>query len=364
MPARVLYIGLKHDYGRTERGLSYENVNFLGTLSRMEGIDVRFFAFDEEMRREGRDGMNRSLLRTVDEYKPEICFFVLFTDEIAMPTVRRITETSGSVTLNWFGDDHWRFLPFSRHWAPLFHWAVTTDSRALGRYRACGCTNVLLSQWAFNHHRVVRREVPVEFDVTFIGQVHSRRRSLIAMLRRGGIAVECWGRGWRNGRLGQEEMIAMYSRSRINLNFTDSSVSLGWKPLARVIVNRRADDSIFANSPSRMLEHTRVLLTDRSPQIKARNFEVPGAGGFLLTSNAEDLKEYFVPGEEIAVFGSDRELLDSIRYYLDHEGEREAIREAGYRRACRDHTYEQRFRAIFKAVGVVSRPATKGAKSG
>jgi spore maturation protein CgeB len=66
MPARVLYIGLKYDYGQPERGFSYENVNFLGTLSRMEGLDVRFFPFDEEMRRGGRDGMNRSLLRTVD----------------------------------------------------------------------------------------------------------------------------------------------------------------------------------------------------------------------------------------------------------------------------------------------------------
>jgi spore maturation protein CgeB len=360
-PVRLLYIGLKYDYGDPARGFSYEHVNFLGTLSLMEGIDVRFFPFDEEMRRGGREEMNRSLLRTVEEFEPELCFFVLFTDEIAMQTVRRITETSGSVTLNWFGDDHWRFLPFSRHWAPLFHWAVTTDSRALERYRSCGCTNVLLSQWAFNHHRVEWKEVPVEYDVTFIGQVHSRRRTLVALLEKEGIPVECWGRGWPNGRLGQDEMITMYSRSRINLNFTDSSVTRGWKPLAKIVVNRRADDRIGVNSPLRMLEHARVMLTDRAPQIKARNFEVPGAGGFLLTSAADRLNEFFVPGEEIAVFGSDRELLDSIRYYLAHETERETVREAGYRRACRDHTYEQRFRALFTAVGVPPRPATKGA---
>jgi spore maturation protein CgeB len=360
-PVRLLYIGLKYDYGDPARGFSYEQVNFFGTLSRMEGFEVRFFPFDEEMRREGRDGMNRSLLRVVDEYRPEVCFFVLFTDEIAKRTIRRISETSGSVTLNWFGDDHWRFLPFSRHWAPLFHWAVTTDSRALDRYHACGCANVMHSQWAFNHHRVVRQDVPVEYDVTFIGQVHSRRRSLIALTKKAGVPVECWGRGWRNGRLGQEEMIAMYSRSRINLNFTDSSAALGWKPLAKILFNRRADDSILVNSPVCMFEQARVLLAARAPQIKARNFEVPGAGGFLLTSAAGDLAEYFVPGEEIAVFGSDRELLDSIRYYLAHEKEREGIREAGYRRARRDHTYEQRFQAIFTAAGVMPRPARSGA---
>ena len=354
MPLRVLYIGLKYDYGQPERGFSYEHVNFLGTLGRMQGVDVRFFPLDEEMRRDGREGMNRSLLREVDEFRPEVCFFVLFTDEITTETVRRITRASGSITLNWFGDDHWRFLPYSRHWAPLFHWAVTTDTRSLDRYRASGCTHVILSQWAFNHHRVVRKNVPPEFDVTFIGQVHSRRRSRIANLVREGIPVECWGRGWKNGRLDQEEMIAIYSRSRINLNFTESSAAPGWKPLAKVFMNRRADDSITVNSPLRIVEQARVLLNDRASQIKARNFEIPGAGGFLLTSSAHGLSDYFVPGEEIAVFRSDRELRDSIRYYLAHEGEREAIREAGYRRACRDHTYEQRFESIFRTVGVMN----------
>ena len=356
-PVRVLYVGLRYDYGDPRRGSCYEFVNFLGTLSRMEGIEVSFFPFDEEMRLRGREAMNRSLLRTVAEYTPDLCFFVLFTDEIAQQTIRRITESSGSITLNWFGDDHWRFLTFARHWAPLFHWAVTTDAASLERYRASGTVNVLLSQWGISPHLVVRKDRQAEFDVSFIGQVHSRRRAYVATLEEGGIPVACRGRGWPDGRIGQDEMMAMYSQSRINLNFTDSSVIAGWKPFARILLNRRADSSIRVNAPSRMLEQIRVLMTDRAPQIKARNFEVPGAGGFLLTSTAENLDTYFVPGKEIAVFESGKELLDAVRYYLSHDAEREEIREAGYRRVCRDHTYAQRFRSLFKAVGVLPRQA-------
>jgi len=350
-PLRVLYVGLKYDYGDPSRGFSYEHVHFFDTLRRMDRVQVAFFPYDEVMRREGREGMNRSLLRAVDEQRPDICFFVLFTDEITPRTVEHITGRSGVVTLNWFGDDHWRFRPYSRSWAPRFHWVVTTDAAAVEKYRLAGCRNVVLSQWGFNHHVIQRRNVPEEFDVTFVGQVHSRRGEVINDLRRAGIGVQCWGRGWPNGRLGQEEMIAMYARSRINLNFTESSVVSGWKRWAKVVLNRRADDSLHLRTPLQVGAHLRTLFNPGRPQIKGRNFEIPGAGGFLLTSDADGLGEYFVPGKEIGLFRSTEDLLDRIRYYLAHHDERESVRRAGHARALRDHTYERRFRDLFATLG-------------
>ena len=86
-PIRLLYIGLKYDYGQPERGFSYEHVNFLETLRRMEGIQVEFFPFDEVMRSAGRAKMNVRLLETVEARRPDVCFFVLFTDEIERKTI-------------------------------------------------------------------------------------------------------------------------------------------------------------------------------------------------------------------------------------------------------------------------------------
>jgi spore maturation protein CgeB len=105
-----------------------------------------------------------------------------------------------------------------------------------------------------------------------------------------------------------------------------------------------------------MFDHARSLVTDRSPQIKGRNFEIPGAGGFLLTSRADNLEEYFVPGEEIATFASKSELAGQIRHYLGHPDERERIRAAGHARALREHTYERRFLDIFHAIGAETTP--------
>jgi len=43
-----------------------------------------------------------------------------------------------------------------------------------------------------------------------------------------------------------------------------------------------------------------------------------------------------------------------IRYYLEHDEEREKIAMAGYQRTLGEHTYEKRFEQIFKTIGLIS----------
>jgi hypothetical protein len=147
-------------------------------------------------------------------------------------------------------------------------------------------------------------------------------------------------------------MIKVYSSSKINLNFTESSVDLKWKPLAKVFLTRRLDDSFRLNLPGEILDNLRTLLANPRPQIKGRNFEIPGAGGFLLTEHVDGLEEYFVLNSEIAVFNGFDDLVDKVRYYLEHDSSREAIRIAGHQRALRDHTFENRFKEIFRMMGL------------
>ena len=87
-------------------------------------------------------------------------------------------------------------------------------------------------------------------------------------------------------------------------------------------------------------------------QIKGWNFEVPGCGGFMLTGKAEDLESYYEIGKEVVCFENSEDLLENIRYYLAHEKERADIAQAGYERTLRDHTYAQRFNAIFTEMNL------------
>jgi spore maturation protein CgeB len=95
------------------------------------------------------------------------------------------------------------------------------------------------------------------------------------------------------------------------------------------------------------------LLGSMSPaQIKGRTFEAPGCGGFLLTGPADNLEDYYTSGREITTYRTFGELIDTIRYYLDHEHERAKIAGAGYRRTLAEHTYLHRFRQIFQTMGL------------
>ena len=80
--------------------------------------------------------------------------------------------------------------------------------------------------------------------------------------------------------------------------------------------------------------------------IPLRAFDIMGAGGFLLTNYQEDFLEFFVPGEDFVFYESKADLLDKIRYYLDHEAERAQIAENGLRKISADHTYVHRVNEI------------------
>jgi len=62
--------------------------------------------------------MNRRLLEVARSEKPVLLFSLLFQDEFEKRTIRAVSESGETQTLNWFCDDHWRFDSYSRYWAP------------------------------------------------------------------------------------------------------------------------------------------------------------------------------------------------------------------------------------------------------
>ena len=247
-------------------------------------------------------------------------FMVLF-DEGCDPlreTVREITETTDTATLLWICDDHWKFADYSRPWAECLDWIVTTDHDAIPNYRALGLGDrAILSQWAVNHRLYRPSAEKRDIDVSFVGQPHSDRAQIIEGLRREGIDVKVFGFGWGDAghRLPFREMVRTFNRSRINLNLANP-------------------------------------LVGSCPQIKGRNFEVPGCKGFLLTDRVPDLDHYFQPAVEVGVFGDQQDLVQKVRFYLENEDQRNRIAARGYARCLREHTWDHRLHALFDRIGL------------
>jgi len=330
--AKLLCVVLKDDYGDPARGESYELVYFYRTLEKLFR-SCRLFDFGPYLARP--EALQADLLREAGSFRPDVVFFTLFEDQFAFGTLDRLRESA--ITLNWFCDDQWRFEGFSRRYAPHFSWVVTTDPFALDKYRAAGLDNALLSQWATNETAAADAALPQEYehDVSFIGGINPYRKWLVSELERRGIPVACYGFGWPGGKVSQTRMTELFRSSRINLNLSNS----------------KSHDLRFAFSSLGNLLHSRSSPKTKE-QIKGRHFEIGAWGGFQLTNYVEFLEDYFDIGKEIAVFGALDDLPDKIRFYLANDELRRSIAAAGYRRVRQEHTYEQRFRAIFRRIGL------------
>jgi spore maturation protein CgeB len=185
-----------------------------------------------------------------------------------------------------------------------------------------GLGNVLLSQWAASATTSAEpcSSQSCRYDVSFVGSMYGYRAEWIAALRAGGIAVSCFGHGTENGVVSAAEIPEIFRTSRISLNFSGSG-----------------------QNPGGVGGH-------EQRQIKARTFEVPGAGGFLLTEVAPELERFFAIGTEIVAFASPGELVERARYYLVNPDERDAIARAGHARTIAEHTYEQRISQILEKL--------------
>jgi spore maturation protein CgeB len=359
----ILYLALKYDYGHPALGHSFEHYNFFDSLRGM-GHDILYFDLGKLQNPADKRRLNQRLSEMINAERPDLMFTIPFADELEPSVVKRITERSATPTIAWFCDDHWRFDSYTRYWAPSFSWCVTTARSALPKYDEIGYSNVIYSQWACNQFRYRPTGLPPRYDVTFVGQPHGDRRRWVDAIRSAGISVHVWGTGWESSRLTQEQMIEVFSTSRINLNLSNASTSDTYRDASSVDRVSAQVSKIIPAAAKRTLKQwglrpkrnadAALPLGPLRQQIKGRNFEVPGCGGFMLTGQAEGLEQYYENQREIVCFDSVPDLIEKIRYYLAHEDDRHSIARAGYQRTINDHTYVHRFSQIFDQLGLAT----------
>lgn len=84
--------------------------------------------------------------------------------------------------------------------------------------------------------------------------------------------------------------------------------------------------------------------------IPLRVWDILAAGGFCLTNYQPELLMYFENGKDLVIFESVDDLVQKIGYYLEHEDERKAIAENGYRKVKKLHQYQNRFDEMRKYI--------------
>lgn len=85
-----------------------------------------------------------------------------------------------------------------------------------------------------------------------------------------------------------------------------------------------------------------------------RVFNQTGAGAFTIHPYIKGIENYFDIGKEIVTyeFGNFEQLKGLIDFYLNNDKPREMIRERGFKRTKKDHTYKQRWQTILNEMGL------------
>lgn len=78
--------------------------------------------------------------------------------------------------------------------------------------------------------------------------------------------------------------------------------------------------------------------------MNTRVLETMASGALLLTNRTVDIRMNFREGKHLVFWYNEKDLIKKVRYFLDHDKEREQIAERGCREAHANHTWEARAR--------------------
>jgi len=255
---------------------------------------------------------NKRIVELVREHSPKYVIWPTMTYEILEETFQEIRK-SGAYVIGWFFDDECRFDDYSRWWIPYMDYIFTADKASVLRYKELGAK-------AF--HLPVTGEPDdfnplsgnVSYNVSFVGsKLVADREDLVKKLCNDGVSISTFGKGWDNGFVSNDEMVQIFSNSKINICFTKSYAS------------------------------TRN-------QLKGKIFDITMCGGFLLCEYVEGIEDFFEIGKEIVCFKNYAEALEKIQYYLINDKERELIAKAGKNKATRDLAQHKLLGKVFNDV--------------
>jgi hypothetical protein len=163
---------------------------------------------------------------------------------------------------------------------------------------------------------------PRHYDVSFIGSFtpnHKIGTSIIRQVNKF-VPIDIWGQG---------------------LFF----------PIPRFDLLKRYHGAAWALDMYRILAQSKIVINrhiDVSENYanNMRLYEATGMGALLITDNKKNLGDLFEVGKEVIEYEDPEELVQKIKYYLEHDKEMAKIANAGQKRTLKDHVYTVRMREL------------------
>lgn len=277
---------------------------------------------------------NHSIAHLIKGHKVD----VLWLDKaltITRDTLKTVRELSKKTIITGYSPDDMA-AKHNQSWAflkglPFYHLYFTTKSYGVKELIDMGVKQVFFIGQGYDpttHRPVVLSEEEKMYyggKVGFIGDYEFERAQFMFYLAEHGIPIRIWGPNWgRKCRL-------------YHPNMTIEDKYLYGEEYAKAICAFNINCG-FLRKINRDLQTTRSI-------------EIPACGGFMLAERTLEHLELFEEGKEAEFFSTKEELLEKVRYYLNHSGERKQVAQAGRERCLRSgYSNQERMKKMFEII--------------
>ncbi|THB75070.1 MAG: hypothetical protein D6B28_00945 [Gammaproteobacteria bacterium] len=320
---------------RTKVGLD------IGHALARDGHKVRYFDYDKRpfplnlypkpLRNENYENkyhyaVNQTLISGCRKYKPDFLLIVKGV-QIYPETIKLISSMGVTTVGYWIDDplDHERSMVN----APSYDIYLTNCSKTLGSYKEQGLTNVHHLPSAVNTAHFSRTKVRKRYDISFLGTHSAYREEMLSQLEVNGLHI--FGPGWQKNS----------SISQWHKNDNIDSVQLHPGAFGR------HTNLVFNQSKVNLNIHNWF---GKGHAMNLRLYEVPAAGGFLLTDWVEEIDKYFEQDKHVVCFKSVEEMNEKAKFYVNNDQARNTIADAGYEHVLKHHSYDARIRDLINII--------------
>jgi len=304
--------------------------------------------------------------------QPFALFFAYLMNGMVEPAAIEEIRKTGVPTCNFSCNNAHQFYLVDEL-SPHFDYNLHSEKDARDKFLAIRA-NPLWWPMASNPKYFKPVDVPRTIPASFVGANYALRARYIAHLLENGIDAHAYGPGWVGGArthgrsLAKRYLFLWQALSAIDpQGQSAASAKLADHDYRRCLSTRFpanmhppvTDDELIALYSRSHISLGFLEVYDRhdpsrpvTRHLHLREFEAPMSGALYCTGYMDELAEMFEPDKEVLVYRSQHELLDKIRFYLAHPDQAEVIRQAGRKRALAEHTYHERFRKLFKTLGL------------
>ncbi len=285
-------------------------------------FDVR-----KHLKKLGREKTNQKLIYDVKRLEPDLVL-ILKGLEIDIETIKKIKKVSKVAT--WIFDVTLSGIPLELD-SNYVEYMKENDyffSFCKGNIEKLRSLGINAHYIREGYHPGYYEEIPVNAfekrkfgsDVVFIGSIgskdyHTERVPLLQYLIERGVDMKIYGDIFKDGNVTPE------------------------------ILDKHTKYKVINDYHSIVVSSSKVNLgIDGWPDVElsqsARMYRVMASGGFYLTSYVKGLEKIFKIGEELDVYHNKEECLEKIKYYLEHDEEREKIAKAGMKKIQETNNFE------------------------